>query len=240
MTSELDVSTGQLRTIRLYGKLGARFGRVHRMAVGNAAEAVRALGSQLRGFDAYMTQSKDHGMGYAVFYGKRNLSEAELYNPTARKDEIRIAPIILGSKNGGIFQIILGAVLVVVGVVVTGMTFGGAAAIGGALVGMGLSMIVGGVIQLLSPHPKGRSSEDRPENKPGYAFNGPLNTQAQGNPLSVLYGELIVGSAVLSAGINAVDQVYVPTSTAAGGGGLGSGGGGGGGAPPWHLDYLGA
>jgi Phage-related protein, tail component len=234
MNTELDVSTGQLRTIRLYGKLGVRFGRVHRMAVDSAAEAIRALGSQHRGFDAYLTQSKDNGMGYAVFYGKNNLSEQELHNPVARADEIRIAPIILGNKNGGIFQIILGAVLVVVGVVVTGMTFGGAAAIGGALVGMGVSMIVGGVIQLLSPSPKGRSSEDRPENKPGYSFNGPLNTQAQGNPLAVLYGELIVGSAVLSAGINAVDQVYIPTSTP----GSGSGGGGGGGSPPWHMEQF--
>ena len=32
-----------LKTIRLYGKLGTRFGRIHRLAVASAAEAVRVL-----------------------------------------------------------------------------------------------------------------------------------------------------------------------------------------------------
>src|SRR5574344_1910257 len=33
----------ELRTIRLYGKLGAKFGRVHRLAVSSCAEAMQAL-----------------------------------------------------------------------------------------------------------------------------------------------------------------------------------------------------
>ncbi|MFP3693875.1 tail assembly protein, partial [Burkholderia sp. SIMBA_048] len=33
----------ELTTIRLYGVAGVRFGRVHRLAVGSAHEAVRAL-----------------------------------------------------------------------------------------------------------------------------------------------------------------------------------------------------
>jgi predicted phage tail protein len=106
--------TDIVRTIRLYGKLGKRFGRVHRLAVNSAAEAVRALGSQLRGFDAYLTQSKDNGMAYAVFYGKRNIGEENLHDPSGGTD-IRFAPVMLGRKNGGWLQIVLGAVLVVAG-----------------------------------------------------------------------------------------------------------------------------
>jgi hypothetical protein len=78
--------------------------------------------------------------------------------------------------------------------------------------------------------PKGRSANDKPENQPSYAFNGPLNTQAQGNPVPVLYGELIVGSAVLSAGITAKDQAIVPSGTGS------NGSGGRGGNLPWNLD----
>lgn len=227
--------TDQVRTIRLYGVLGAKFGRVHRMAVASAAEAIRALGAQIQGFDAFLTQSKDKGLGYAVFYGKQNLAEDELRNLAG--EDIRIAPMILGSKSGGVFNIILGAVLVVVGAVATYWGFG---AIGAPLIKMGVAMMVGGVVQLLTPQPKGSSAKDRPENTPSHAFNGPINTQAQGNPVPVLYGELIVGSAVISAGISAVDQAYVPTSTATSGGGTGSGGGGGGGAPPWHGEWAAA
>lgn len=230
MNSALNVNSGELTTVRLYGKLGAAFGRVHHMAVGSAAEAVRALCSQLPGFERYLTGSKDNGFGYAVFYGKQNLAEDDLRNPSFG-EEIRIAPILFGSKNGGWFQIIVGAVLVVVGAVLSAYGFG---AIGGPMIKLGVGLIVGGVVQLLAPTPKGINARDKPENQPSYAFNGPVNTQAQGNPVPVVYGDCIAGSAVLSAGINAEDQAYIPR----GGTGNGWGGGGGGGAPPWHFDWL--
>lgn len=224
----LNTYTGQVRTIRLYGRLGAKFGRVHRMAVGSAAEAVRALGSQLRGFDAFLTQSKDMGLGYAVFYGKHNLKQDDLQNPCG-SDEIRIAPMYLGAKNAGVFNIILGVVLVVVGALITPYT----GPLGAALMNMGYAMIIGGIVQLLTPTPKGRSAEDRPENKPSAVFSGAINTQAQGHPVQVLYGELIVGSAVLSAGIDAVDNAYTPSTAPR----LGYMGGGGLAALVWHAVY---
>lgn len=205
MTAMLNASSGELRTIRLYGRLGARFGRVHRMAVKSAAEAVRALSVQIPGLERHLMESKDRGEGYAVFYGKSSLSEDELRNPCG-SDDIRIAPMLLGAKSGWV-NIILGAVLVFVGGLLTAFGYG---AIGVPLVNMGYAMALGGIVQLLSPSPKGRSAQDRPENQPSYAFNGAVNTQAQGNPVPVLYGRLIVGSAVVSAGISAVDQSYTP------------------------------
>ena len=226
MTSELDTCSGKLRTVRLYGRLGTKFGRVHRLAVDSAAEAVRALGALFPEFDGYLIQSKDRGEGYAVFYGKKNLEKEALHNPSFNQD-IRIAPVLLGSKNGGWLNIIVGAVLIVVGAIITGGTFGAGAPFGSALIVMGIGMIAGGVVQLLTPVPKGSSAKDRPDNQASYSFNGPINTQAQGNPVQVLYGELHVGSAVLSAGINAEDQAIIPSY----GSGSGYGGHGGGGFP---------
>lgn len=203
-----------LRKIKLYGQLGARFGRVHELAVDSAAEAVRALGFMLPGFDAHLTQSKDRGVGYAVFYGKRNIGKDELAN-LPDSAEIRIAPMLVGSKRRGIFQIILGAVLIVVGAMAgipPNVTL--------ALINAGIGLVIGGVVQMLTPTPRGRSSED--DKSANYNFNGPINTQAQGNPVPVLYGELIVGSAVLSAGISTQDQAIAPSGTPR----AGSGGGG--------------
>lgn len=211
----------ELRTIRLYGKLGAKFGREFKMAVTSPAEAVQALCSQLPGFETHLTESKDNGVGYAVFNGKHNLSVEQLSNLTAVDEEIRIAPIILGSKSGGVFQIIFGAVLVVVGALVLyffGWT-GIGAIIGKALITMGISMIIGGIVQLLMPAPKGNSAKDKADDLASYAFNGPVNTQAQGNPVPVLYGRLKVGSAVISAGITTSDGVVAPTNTPVFGGG---------------------
>lgn len=225
--------TNQLQTVRLYGELGNRYGRVHHIAVSSAHEAIRALGTMFPDFDNYMINSADRNVGYSVFYGKQNLDRKQLMNPCDGED-IRIAPMVLGSKNGGVFNIILGVILIVVGTFVSVASFGGAAPLGAAMINVGWGLVIGGVVQLLTPTPKGRSTKDKAENLPSYAFSGAVNTQAQGNPVPVLYGELIVGSAVINASIDAQDQAYIPTT----GTPSGYGGGGGGGAPPWHGEFL--
>jgi len=210
----------QLRTVRLYGVLGSKFGRTFRLVLDSNApsEAIAALSSQLKGFREFLLSAKDRGLGFSVFVGKRNLKEEQLHEPSGN-DDIRIAPILLGSKSGGVFNIILGAVLVIVGAIGAYTPWGealGGGVWGSYLMSMGVSMIAGGVVQLLSPQPKAPKSGDRPDNQPSYIFNGAVNTQAQGNPVPVLYGRLIVGSAVVSAGIHAED--YAPATAGVGGG----------------------
>lgn len=201
----------QLRTIRLYGYLGAQFGRVHRLAVASCAEAVQALCVLLPGFELELMTSKDRGVGYACFLGKRNLSEERLCDLVGQQ-EIRIAPIVQGAKRGGLFTIILGAALffaapyLINPATATLLGEGGAMALGAGVASMGKLLMFSGVVQLLSPQQKGLSTADGPDNGASYNFNGPVNTSAQGNPVPLLYGELIIGSASVSAGIFAEDQ----------------------------------
>ena len=190
----------QLRTVRLYGVLGARFGRVFRLAVNTPAEAVRALCVQIPGFEAHML--RDRRYRYAVFCGKRNLSEDELQTAGGAED-IRIAPVIAGSKNSGLVSAVLGAVLVVAGVFTGGLS----TAVGLGLMSVGGGMVIGGVAQMLVPQPEGLSDSSQANNKPSYAFGGPVNTVAQGRPVGLLYGERMVGGAIVSAGIYAEDQM---------------------------------
>lgn len=125
-----------------------------------------------------MVSSKDRGIGYAVFIGKRNIGADELSHPVGC-DDIRIAPVVLGSKNGGVFQIILGVIIVAAATYFGGPGAGAQAASWyGSAMGVGIAMIAGGVVTLLTPQPKGLSARDRPENTPSYTFNGPVNTQA--------------------------------------------------------------
>ncbi len=182
----------KLKTIRLYGKLGAKFGRVHRLAVANAAEAVRALCVMLPGFESHMSNAPG---GYAVFYGRENVG-AEVLGHPAGKDDIRIAPIPAGAKQGGLFQVIVGIVLVVAGAITANP----------ALMMAGAAMAIGGAVMMLSPQPSAAESADSANNRSSYAFNGPVNTEAQGNPVPLLYGELIVGSAVISGGVYVEDR----------------------------------
>lgn len=195
----------KIRTIRLYGKLGARFGRIHRLAVASAAEAVRALSVLLPGFEQELSTSKDRGVAYAVFVGRDNLGPEQLGHPPGRND-IRIAPVLTGSKRGGLFQTILGVALI--GLSLWNPAFLAAkGAFSAASIGMlGASLALGGVVQMLAPQQRGLSARDGPDNGASYSFNGPVNTTAQGNPVPLLYGRMVVGSAVISAGIYAEDQ----------------------------------
>jgi predicted phage tail protein len=208
----------QLRTIRLYGVLGARFGRTHELAVASPGEAVRALAAMIPGFEQFMYDAKDKfKLGFAVFVGKTNLTKDQLDHPSGSED-IRIAPILFGSKSGGVFNVILGAVMVVVGVVA--LYFGQPWGVN--LIYAGAAMMIGGIVQMLAPQPKEPKSTDDEEHRASYAFNGAVNTQAQGNPVSCFFGgPMKVGSAVISASIEAKDDVYIPIDGASNPGGGG-------------------
>ncbi|WP_440863211.1 tail assembly protein [Symbiopectobacterium purcellii] len=195
-----------LKNIRLYGVLGATFGRVHRLAVESRQEAIKALSIVIPGFEKFLLTSKARGLTYAVFDGKRNLTRDELdFNVS---HEIRIAPVIIGSKKAGMFQTIFGAVLLA-----SSLILGPAYGIGflwpKLAFGMGMmgaSMMLGGVVQMLTPVQGGIAMRESPDNKPSYAFGGPVNSIAQGDPVPILYGRRRIGGAIISAGIYAEDQ----------------------------------
>lgn len=200
----------RVRTIRLYGKLGAQFGRVHRFVCRDTAGAVRALCLMVPGFEAFLLNSKKQGLGYTCFVGQQNIGEDMLHAPTGQED-IRIAPVILGSGRGGFFQIILGAALIGSAFLTGGATLAAgklafSGLIGQIAFGVGVSMVLGGVSQLLTKQPQGVTGVKSADNGASYNFNGPVNVTAQGNPVPVLYGEMMVGSVTISGDMYSEDQ----------------------------------
>jgi hypothetical protein len=63
---------------------------------------------------------------------------------------------------------------------------------------VGVSLALGGIAQMLAPQPKFDGPQE--EQQPSYVFNGAVNTTAQGQPVPVGYGRMIVGSAVIIGG----------------------------------------
>ncbi|ELY4525165.1 tail assembly protein [Cronobacter turicensis] len=194
--------TQTLTKIELGGALARQFGKTHLRAVKSTAEAVRALCCTIQGFEKFLNTSKQRGLAYHVFRGKKNLGVDELGFPVTG-DVIRIVPVVIGSKRAGIGQTILGAVLVVVGAVIS--YFGGPA-VGVPMMKMGAAVMLGGVIQMLSPQVPGLASKQDADNRASYAFGGVTNTASQGYPVPLLYGKRRIGGAVISAGIYAEDQ----------------------------------
>lgn len=210
-----NMNETEVRTILLYGPLRARFGREFRLAVSNMREAIHALSALVPGFRQYMVQAAASKQEFACLHGQRRIGEERLGEWLDGEEPIRIAMIVKGHKRGGMFQIVLGAVLIVAATLATqGMSLAAAFAskgLIGAAAWMGASMMLGGVLQAISPQPQGLSASDSPENGASYAFNGPVNMIAQGNPIPIAYsdpdGFVWMGSATLSQGIYSEDQV---------------------------------
>lgn len=186
-----------LKKIKLYGILAKRFGKEFRLDVENTREAMRALCVQIPGFEHFMLHAHEQGLEFAVFQDKQNIGECEI-EMTTNAQVIKVVPRVMGA--GGAVQTIIGAVLVVVGIVVTGMTFGGAAPIGAALIGAGIGMMVGGIAMMLMPKTETTQDENQDGNKANKGFGGAVTTVAQGNPVPVLYGQREIGGFIASAG----------------------------------------
>lgn len=189
-----------LRRIKLYGSLAKFIGkRVLYADVASAAEAVRFLVANWPELRQHMGDKH-----YKVFVGNWNISTDELHAP-AGQQEIKIIPVVGGAGKTfqSIGQIVVGAALIALSIV--GGTFIGPIAL--AIIGqVGATLVFGGVAQLLTPTPQlGVTPSDLEGSKDpreSYSFSGIQNVSRQGLPISLIYGETVVGSIVASAGID--------------------------------------
>jgi predicted phage tail protein len=95
--------------IKLSGSMAQRFGRTHRRALTSASEVFRALSNTIDGFDAYLRETRAKGLDFVIFRNQINIGkEFDLLGPG---DELRIIPVIRGSKRAGLFQIVTAAAI---------------------------------------------------------------------------------------------------------------------------------
>jgi predicted phage tail protein len=199
-----------LRKIRLYGPLAKFIGkRVLQADVATPAEAVRFLIANWPEAEKHMADQH-----YKVAVGKEELPVGEqpeqLHHPVGRSD-IRIIPTVAGA--GAVGRIIAGVALIAFSVfVLPGLLLGGvlsgafssvfAQAVINIGIGIGASLALGGVAQLLSPVPSAGKDDSDP--RKSFSFSGIQNTSRQGTPVPIIFGETLTGSVVISAGIDIV------------------------------------
>ena len=188
-----------LRKIRLYGKLAKFIGkRVLEADVANAAEAVRFLLANWPELEQHMADQH-----YRVSVGGYDLEESELHDP-AGQQSIKIVPVLQGA--GAVGRIIAGVALIALASLV-GLGAIAGIALNTLVFGVGASLVLGGVAQLLTPVPKvpqGAASNTDQDPRKSYSFSGIQQTSRQGTPVPLVYGETLVGSVVISAGIDTV------------------------------------
>lgn len=196
-----------LKTIKLSGSLGRRFGVFHELAVDSYPEAIRALSSQVSGFKDYMQSEVGSRMQYAVFVDGKNVGQNDDSSWICAR-EVRIIPIPTGSKSGGLLQVVFGAAIMATAFFTGGASLSLMGAFASSAFMMGGAMVLGGVMQMISPQQGGAMRQaESAENKPSYAFGGAVNTTAAGYPVPLPYGMRTVGGAIWSAGSYAEDKV---------------------------------
>lgn len=188
------------RKVKLYGRLAKFVGkRVLHADVSSAAEAVRFLLANWPDLERHMADQH-----YRVSVGTYDLTEDELGHPVGTQ-EIKIVPVMTGAGAAG--RIIAGVALLALSFAIPGFAAWAGPTAYGLIIGVGSSLVLGGVAQLLTPVPSIPKGVDSPNDpRKNYSFSSIQNTSRQGTPVPVVYGETIVGSVVVSAGID-IDQV---------------------------------
>lgn len=191
-----------LTRVVLDGPLGKRFGREWNLAASTPNEAISLIEANEPGIAGWIRSNMQKYANYRVTVINHKGKKEKLNNETygLSRDipprEIRFTPIVKGA--GAAARTIVGAVLIVVG-----YFFPPVAAF---TVPMGISLMIGGLVELLSPRPKTDKGSSM-ESGQSYYFNGPVETTNQGVPVPLIYGlGVMVGSQPVSSSIT-IDQL---------------------------------
>lgn len=199
-----------LRTVKVYGHLAEHCGQsVFEALVRVPADAIKFL---LCNFPELRSLMRDGY--YKVAVGKFDLQLADhpeqLHFPLADSDVVKVIPVVSGAGGRGLGAILAGAALIGTAVFTGGATLGltGFTAAGtglgftaaAAAGNIGLALTLGGVATMLTPVPK-QFDPGEADPSGGFAFSGLQNVSQEGIPVPVVYGEMIVGSVVLSTGL---------------------------------------
>jgi predicted phage tail protein len=195
-----------MRNVHLYGQLQEISSKPLALEVATAAEAIRAIGTQIPRFLELL-----HEGSYEVIRGNRDetgmwLDLDEVAGFNLGQADLHIVPVIEGAKgSGGIIKTVLGVALIGAAVFFSGGTLAAPIA-GGSMLGltygnmafMGLVLALSGVSQLLS-----KPSNDKKDKKTdSFMLSGPSNSYDQGSPVPLIYGEVITGGVLISGGID--------------------------------------
>jgi predicted phage tail protein len=207
-----------LRTVKVYGHLAEHCGQsVFEALVRVPADAIKFL---LCNFPELRSLMRDGY--YKVAVGQHDLqladSPEQLHYPLADSDVVKVIPVVSGAGGRGVGMAILGAVLIGTAIVTggTSLAFGASGfglasgvtattglTLAAAAGNIGLALALGGVAQMITPVPDLPSFDDADGfggsgNAQNLAFQSIGNVDREGVPVPVVYGEMIVGSVVIS------------------------------------------
>lgn len=186
--------------IILEGALGKEFGREWDVEASSVAEGLRIIEANKPGLFNWIKGALPETPRYQVICQYDDDRTEELDNDTfwaqRKPSKVRIVPIVEGASAG--VRFVVGAVLVAVAYFFPGPW-------SPFLYSAGASLMIGSVVEMLSPKPSADDPSARKDST-SYYFDGPVNTSTQGVPVPLLYGRILTGSHAITAAVT-VDQL---------------------------------
>jgi len=214
-----------MKVVKVYGALRKKLGQCRfEFHADTPAQALKALCVNFPGLEKWLIDSEEDGVSYRVTVGKEKLTAENampLVLPWSEREVFSITPVLTGAGGGGPAQIFAGIGFVAFAILTAGagvgflsaglgatsgfFTLGAAAST--AIGSIGAALILGGVAQMISPAPQNMmatSMERGPEaaKLESFSFSSIVNTSKQGMPVPIAYGRVVVGSAVISVGLD--------------------------------------
>jgi predicted phage tail protein len=190
-----------MKTIKLHGDLGEKFGAEWTLDAASPGEALRLINANAPTFLAYMRESGNQGVSYRLVVGEQDIDVDEI-NRSCNAEVLHLVPVAAGAKKGGIGSILIGAALIVGSVISMGgvtaafsAMSAGTAGFAGTAFSLGTSLVVGGISQALAGTPA--APEVAGEQKTSTGFGGVGLSAAQGAGIPVGYGEMMITEPLL-------------------------------------------
>lgn len=189
--------------VRFYGSL-KQFGTEFRLDCKTPAEVIHALTSQIPKLRQFIQQGL-----FTVRVGRDYFDNRYLEKGLSQKlkDDavVHFTPTLKGSKRGGLFGVITGVALIAGALALGPLGFSVIGANAAWMVGgLGASLLLGGVAQMLTKMPSMSTGKDA-DKKQSTSFSNLSNMAAQGRPMPIAYGRIRVGSLIISQGVETMD-----------------------------------
>lgn len=189
--------------VRFYGSL-KQFGSEFRLDCQTPAEVIHALTSQIPKLRQFIQQGL-----FTVRVGRDYFDNRYLEKGLSQKlkDDaiVHFTPTLKGSKRGGLFGVITGVALIAGALALGPLGFSVIGANAAWMVGgLGASLLLGGVAQMLTKMPSMSTGKDA-DKKQSTSFSNLSNMAAQGRPMPLAYGRIRVGSLIISQGVETMD-----------------------------------
>lgn len=194
-----------LTRVVLGGKLGQVIGKEWHLKVSSPREAMQAIDANTRGALSRYLRGEGGKRYYKIALQKRDnliYPKEELANRSG-DSTIYILPTVQGASAVG--KIIVGAILVIAAVVIAIVSAGTLSPVSalllGAAFGAGISLVLGGISQLLNPAPKQTIQFQSPD------FAGNATAIQQGGPVPIVYGRTLVRPLPICVNFTAADYI---------------------------------